>query len=61
MSNLRRRGVIENDICEACVVMVFESVECVFWSFSCASNIWALKSTFNFAGSILFGDFMDFL
>jgi len=61
MSNLRRRGVIENDTCEACVVMVFESVECVLWSYSCASNIWALKYIFYFTSSILFGDFMDFL
>lgn len=52
---------MENDTCKACVVMLFELVERILWSCPCASNIWALKSIFNFASSILFGDFMDFL
>ena len=58
LSNLKRRGIVENDLCEECR-MGCESSGHVCWSCFCASNTWALTSIFCRQQHMYFNDFME--
>ena len=58
LSNLKRRGIVENDLCEECR-MGCESSAHVFRSCFCASNTWALTSIFCRQQDLYFNDFME--
>ena len=58
LSNLKKRGIVDNDLCEECK-MGYESFGHVFWSYLCASGTWALTSIFCRQQHLFFNDFME--
>ena len=58
LSNPKKRGIVENDLCEECK-MGCESSGHVFWSCLCASSTWALTSIFCRQQHLFFNDFME--
>ena len=58
LSNLKKRGIVETDLCEECK-MDCESSGHVFWNCLCASGTWALTSIFYWQQHLFFNDFME--